>query len=80
MQTLTGSAVDTSTLTMSRHELNEENLIKRQERLAIAFRDHLRDGQQSDVTGQYREEFFEEVIDRAKDVSFCSCLGNAWLS
>jgi hypothetical protein len=66
-----GSAIDAS---MSPNELDEENLIKRQERLAIAFRDHLRDGQHFEVTGQYRREFFEEVIDRVDGVSFRSCL------
>ena len=69
--TLTGYVVDTS---MSRNELDEENLIKRQEKLAIAFRDRLRDGQHFEVTGQYRQEFFEEVIDRAKDVSLVPSL------
>lgn len=70
--TLTGSAIDASTV--SRNELDEENLIKRQERLAISFREHLTDGQHFGVTGQYRQEFFEEVIDRANDVSFRSRL------
>jgi hypothetical protein len=70
--TLTGSAVDTST--MSRNELDEESLIKRQERLAISFREHLTDGQHFGVTGQYRQEFFKEVIDRVEDVSFLSRL------
>ena len=64
------SAADSS---IPRNEL-DENLIKRQERLASAFRDHMRDGQKFNSTGQYRREFFEEVIDRVNDVSFRSCL------
>ena len=69
--TPTGSAVDAST---PRNELDEENLMKRQERLASAFRDHMRDGQSFDGTGQYRREFFEEVTDRVDDVSLRPCL------
>jgi hypothetical protein len=58
---------------MSRNELDEGGLIRRQERLATAFRDCMTEGQRFEITGQYRREFFEEVIDRANDVSFHSC-------
>jgi hypothetical protein len=58
---------------MSRNELDEGDLIRRQERLATAFRDHMTEGQKFKKTGRYRQEFFEEVIDRANDVSFHSC-------
>jgi hypothetical protein len=66
------SGVDAST--MSRNDLNKEILIKRQEKLAIAFREHLRDGQHFEVTSQYCHELFEVVIDRVEDVSFLSRL------
>jgi len=49
-------------------------LIKRQERLATTFRDLMREGQDFNDTGQYRKEFFQEIINRVDDVSFRSCL------
>jgi len=63
---LMGSVVDDG---MSRNDLHQRNAIKRQERLASAFRERMTEGQNFGETGQYRQEFFEEVIDRAKDVS-----------
>jgi hypothetical protein len=48
----------------------DEDLIKRQDRLASAFRDRMRDGRHFRDTGQYRKKLFEEVVDRAEDVSF----------
>ena len=68
---LMGSVVDVG---MSRNDLDKGNAIKRQERLARAFREHMTEGQKFEETGQYGEEFFEEVIDRAKDVSIRSRL------
>ncbi len=74
--TLIASALDAS---MSRNELDEGDLIRRQERLATAFRDHMTEGQEFGKTGRYRQEFFEEVIDRIEDVSFILVSGITWL-
>ena len=74
--TLIASALDAS---MSRNELDEGDLIRRQERLATAFRAHMTEGQKFKKTGRYRQEFFEEVIDRANDVSFILVRGMTWL-
>lgn len=62
---------------ISRNDLHERNIISRQERLATAFRERMTEGQRFEDTGQYRQEFFEEVIDRAEDVIFfrlCCCI------
>jgi hypothetical protein len=53
----------------SRNDLNQRNAIQRQERLARVFRERMTEDQKFETTGQYRQEFFEEVIDRAEDVS-----------
>ena len=74
--TLIASALDAS---MSQNELDEGDLIRRQERLATAFRDCMTEGQKFEITGRYRREFFEEVIDRANDVSFRLVRGTTWL-
>ena len=55
---------------MSRNDLDERNTVSRQERLAPAFRERMTEGQSFDDIGQYRQEFFEEVIDRAEDVMY----------
>ena len=62
---LMGSVVDDG---MSRNDLDERNTISRQERLVTTFRERMTEGQRFEDTGQYRQEFFEEVIDRAEDV------------
>lgn len=53
---------------ISQNNLDTKNKIRRQERIATAFQERMTDGQKFEGTGQYRQEFFEEVIDRAKDV------------
>ena len=68
---LMGIVVDDGT---SRNDVNPMNAIKRQERLARVFRERMTGDQKFGKTGQYRQEFFEEVIDRANDVSIRSRL------
>jgi len=53
---------------ISQNDLDKKNAITRQERLATAFRERMTEGQKFEGTGQYRQGFFEEVIDRALDV------------
>ena len=55
---------------ISQNDLDKKNAIKRQERLATAFRERMTEDQKFEGTGQYRQDFFEEVVDRAKDVRF----------
>jgi BioD-like phosphotransacetylase family protein len=54
----------------SREGLDEEYIIRRQETLAAAFRDCMTEVQSVQETGQYRQNFFKEVIDLAQDVSY----------
>jgi hypothetical protein len=48
---------------------SEENVIKRQEALADAFRKRMTEGQTFNVSNEYRENFYNKVIHSANDVS-----------
>jgi hypothetical protein len=48
---------------------SEENVIKRQEALADAFRKRMTEGQTFNVSNEYRENFYNKVIASAKNVS-----------
>jgi hypothetical protein len=55
-----------------RAELEADELRKRTEGLASTFRQHMTTGQSFNSTNDYRQRFFDEVIDTAKQVSFLS--------
>jgi len=47
-----------------------DDKMERMEKLAIAFHDHMTEGQRFQNTCLYRKVFYEEVMERAKGVSF----------